>query len=347
MNFSHLFQHVQTERGLIFSVTEQEWDNIQTGDNIKLKDLDEDGDIRVDKESIDFAKGWLVGSAKGDGSKINKGAKYILLRYNYSDNGDIANNYEDAQKMKEICRGYISKIFNGISEIPDGSHDKKGKHFYFKLYGEKYSQLSSYFTDHGKNMSKKFDEEESFSFKAGFISGMFDADGCVPCTHQQIAVCLAQSDYPFLIKVAYMLLEFGIICSIYKVSEGGKKKVNGVMCQTNSKYHLRFGKYRSVQKFKKYIGFREERKDEKLNSYLERQSKQDIIAEQDFLDCILEKFEDHEVVYKHFNAYAENLGVTSYSTSKYNLRPKRKFNTGYKVHDHGIITGKNYMKRRH
>lgn len=349
MNFSHLFQHVETERGLIFSVTEQEWDNIQTGDKIKLKDLDEEENIRVDKESIDFATGWLVGSTKGDGSKIDTGDKFIKLEYHYSDNGN-SNSLEQAQKIKEICRGYISKVFHDIGKIPDGSHNKKDKVFYFQLYGKKYARLSPYFSDCGKNMSKKFDEkaEESFSFKAGFISGMFDADGCVPfhkIEKKTVCVILAQSDYPLLLKVAYMLLEFGIMCSIYRVSEGGKKEIQGKMCQTKPGYHLSIGKYSNLQKFKKYIGFREERKDNQLASFLERQSKQSRIVQEDFLDSILEKSENREVVYKHFNAYAQNLSVTSYSTSKYNLRPKRKFNTGYKEVN-GIVFGKNYMKRR-
>jgi len=98
---------------------------------------------------------------------------------------------------------------------------------------------------------------------AGFLKGIFDAEGCVGLDAGQISLGLTDKD---IVKLSqFLLLRFGIISSLYKAD---RKEKNW-----NTSYRLSFSNYVSFKKFFERINFSSKTKSKKLEFLIRKRTK--------------------------------------------------------------------------
>lgn len=215
-----------------------------------------------DEKSNKFAKGWLMGSLYGDGTYYypDKDAFLCYWGENRQNMADIANNY--LNQLGYLCAqskgGYECKNVNG-GKITIGNRE-------LFRQSEKYIKQGKILTDEV--------EKESDEFQAGFIRGLFDADGSVQGTQQKgVSVRLTSVNMETLKRIQRMSLRFGIYGKIYKErrSEGeymlpdGEGGMKLFMCKAVHEYIITKS---SMSQYKNIIGFHETNKKEKLNTIL-------------------------------------------------------------------------------
>lgn len=236
---------------------------------VELKDLDI-GDVlalnnnstktwEIDEKSNKFSKGWLMGSLYGDGTYHYPKSNAYLCYWgeNRHKMAEIANNY-----LKQL--GYQSKGGSECKNINGGKYIVQNR--------ELFRQSQKYIT-RGKILTKEV-EKESAEFQAGFIRGLFDADGSVQGTQKKgISIRLTSSKLDTLKSIQRMSLRFGIYGKIYQERKpageymlpdgnGGSK-----LFYCNSVHEFIISKS-SMSNYKNIIGFHEIEKKKKLNDIL-------------------------------------------------------------------------------
>jgi ribonucleotide reductase alpha subunit len=236
---------------------------------IELKDLKIGDSINVNRNNnikfnsthsttnYDDKIGWLIGSLVGDGTLVDETA--VLCYW-----GDIRD------KMKEIAVEYITSSLPHNSSLGSGDDTNEIIRIKSNSLGRIAKELSLY---NGKNLGVDI-EKQSSDFYCGFISGIFDADGCVLNNKKKgITVRLSSSNLNNLEVILRMLLRLGIVSSIVKNRRISSKRMlpdgNGGLKEYNvkSQHELIISK-ENILVFNKRIGFKDTNKQNKLNNVL-------------------------------------------------------------------------------
>jgi ribonucleotide reductase alpha subunit len=229
---------------------------------------------------------WFINGSMTSTKDIKKGDKL------YKPNGGIAQAFNlQTEKMSEDFKegqliGYF--VGNGWIGKKDDTHNKmigivydKDSEYYSQLFRNQYFKITSKELLYEKNRgsinevrceSKKFVEYiESFGFKenkyhipqkcytnlnfaAGFLNGLFQADGCVQWNDKQGNVTLTTVNINIAYKVSELLMNwFGIHSTIQK-SKGKPVKYKTLFGEKLSQFKDRFDVKISV--IEKIIGFK-------------------------------------------------------------------------------------------
>jgi len=168
-----------------FEVRATENHKILTEDRewVELKDLDigtvislnnnSEVEYKFDEECGKFAKGWLMGSLYGDGTFYYPKKNAYLCYWG-----------ENRHEMSKIANKYLKQL-GYIAPQSKGGHDCKnvnvGK---MTIQNRELFRQAEKYINRGKILTDEI-EKESPEFQAGFIRGLFDADGSVQGTQKK------------------------------------------------------------------------------------------------------------------------------------------------------------------
>lgn len=220
-------------------------DELLPGDVLKMHDH---GDYDGDKSRVEFCLGYLFGNLIGDGT-INRSKKHnsavLMLNKNGGKNVEsLKSIIDESFVMVDLKHG---KWCDEKNQWVIRSQDLIKKCIEYDICDEISSQ---------KTISDKL-EMGSRSLVSGFLSGIFDVDGCIEKKGNRIA--LTQSDKDGLIRIQRMLLSFGIFSRINLQRESGLAKFPRGMYHCNAVYSLTISS-RNILMFRDKIGFNEKRK---------------------------------------------------------------------------------------
>lgn len=207
--------------------------------------------IAWDGEGGSAEEGYLVGLLIGDGSITAEGAS--LLRVWDKDEG--------AETVRDLAEEAMRSSFSARRDFSGWSGP----------YGNGYRQMataafSKYVAGLGlSNRNKTVTpaiERQSSEFYAGFLSGLFDADGTVQGhdSSKGIAVSLTTMSYSLAQSVQRMLLRLGILSSIYTST-----RVSGFSDIPNDEHRV-VASGASAVRFAERVGFANHLKMQKLDS---------------------------------------------------------------------------------
>ena len=250
---------------------EVEAGDLRAGDKIRLSDnrrghhVSSDTFEGVDHQSEDFATGWLLGSLFGDGTfstdgstpasavlcywgehaKIMADHAYALMdRAGIARRSDLAPRWSEATKSWRITSRGLAERAKAHGVVPGG-----------------------------KVITDAL-ELANHRVVAGFLRGMFDADGCVLNNIKKgISVRLSQVDAPTLFAVQRMLARFGVISKVHlnRTPAGARTLPDGrggtAEYPCKALHELIISK-ENVNRFESLIGFAEPAKTEKLRNVL-------------------------------------------------------------------------------
>lgn len=219
--------------------------------------------VKADKEDESFRNGWLVGSLVGDGHfhTISEAAKlqfwgeekHVLL--DYALNGlralDPSDPYNDRRTGTDVPdRDMVTVSSKGLA------------------------YLASEMCDEGKNLDIRTIGVPAM-VRAGFLAGIFDADGSVQGDHKKgVSVRLSSSRIDHLHVVQAMLLSLGINSTVYldrrpageRLLPDGKGGQALYFCE--AQHELVVSKDNLVR-FNERVGFVTPSKQEKLTALLD------------------------------------------------------------------------------
>lgn len=157
------------------------------------------------------------------------------------------------------------------------------------------------------------------------LSGLFDADGCCTIANNgKSRIIYASTSFKMIKQVQMLLLNLGIVSSFTKrITKPTKKvKVNSVV------YNIEINDQRGVKRFKKQIGFRIKRKQDKIKYHLKKYQRQYI------------KKENCEFLWKRVTKI-EKLKNKTYD---FNIPVEHNFFSNGFI-SHNTPTGKNWFHR--
>lgn len=187
-----------------------EWveaNDLQPGDHIRLNNH---RNLELDVEgSVSWEKGWLLGSLLGDGTFTQNEDK--------KDSGHLRFWGDEAEAQANRAFGFLKDA--GFQMRTDAHPHRNTPNGFWQVSSTALGSLAedSYGMAPGdKTITPKM-ESESLEFTAGFLCGLFDADGSVQGTQEKgVSVRLAQSNLNTLEGAQRMLLRLGIVSTIYK-----------------------------------------------------------------------------------------------------------------------------------
>lgn len=204
------------------------------GDYIPISRKVEICDIDTNNLSLD----WLIGYIIGDGSyglRSKSKSRIDICVGGTPRNVEAYNNLKSCLDKMDIPYHVYTKKTRG----------EKGFEYNFVIENIKFrTDLISMGLGYDTKENKKipyYIYESSLQQKSDFIRGMFDSDGCVKKNGH---IVLSQSNFDIVRSIQVLLLEFGIISSIYK---------QNVLNHRDS-YHL-YIRRSSYSNFKKYVNF--------------------------------------------------------------------------------------------
>ena len=230
----------------------KELKDIKIGEEVCIQEVD----FKQELDTSLFDRGWLLGEIVGDGG-FNP-SKYPTYLGFWGDNQKTM--YSKALK---IVKNNFTNALCTSTKKPDKNGRLSLSTKYLNTFCDKYIY-------EGSKDFKLALEEESLSFIAGFISGFFDADGSVRGNlNKGLSIRLSQSNIPKLESVQRMLLNFGIISTLYKnrKKEGmrllpdSNRNLKEYYCKAS--HELVISKS-SIRKFTNIINFKDPEKRNKL-----------------------------------------------------------------------------------
>lgn len=328
--------------------------NLEAGDRITIHDHSE---RKLDiKETPNFAKGWIIGSLYGDGTFHYPTERACLCYWG-----------ENRHEMRDKAYEYFKQL-NWITPQSRGGYESKnvevGKIVVenARMHGESQKYISK-----GKVLLDQV-EKESMSFQAGFLRGIFDADGSVQGTQKKgISIRLTSNSLDTLKRVQRMALRLGVYGKIYRERrpEGeymlpdGKGGMKMFHCKAVHEFIISRS---SIQMYNQNIGFNEKEKQTKLDTLLDSYKRRpygskyvaeivDIVPDEvcDVYDCTVEEVHafDANGVYVHncveISLYgydsAGNSGIQMCNLSEINMGIIKSPEDFYKACEAGAILG--------
>lgn len=228
-----------------------------------------------DEVSNDFKEGAVIGWLVGDGWLGND---YSAKKGSLAEHKNVGMIWKDGEE--EIIKLFLEK-FKEITGSELNYFRDRGTSYYYRASSKKfYNYLKDNFgfTENKYNVPDK--AFTNFNFASGFLSALFDADGCFHTninkrstivSHQ---IILTSSNKNIVTKVQDLLLNwYGISSNI--VNRGTNKGVkytlsNGEEKISNFKesYNLCICRKEDLFKFERYINFFHEKKRNKLSQAL-------------------------------------------------------------------------------
>lgn len=282
---------LKTKKGFIIKATAEHPFKKSSGEMVELKDLKIGDKLSLNNNrNVDWSGngnreiGWLVGNLLGDGTFSGDRA---YLEY-WGDN-----KFDMKGKAIMMIKNNLKyrKGFLGEGTVETAEAIKRDR----TRFGS--SELKKIANELGLKNDKTIDstlEKTSSDFYKGFISGWFDADGCVGNKIAQgIHIRLASSIVENLKIAQRMLARLGIISTIYenRKPEGwydmpdGKGGLRSVFCNAGNELVIAKD---NLYLFQEIIGFQDEKKSLKLDNALrERRNTQKPVYIEKFTDKII------------------------------------------------------------
>lgn len=271
---------VETEHGYKFKATDnhkilretdkgnQEWVELK---DIQIEDVlvinKNRNDFDINKEEFD--KGWIVGECVGDGCynpKLYKG----LVRF-WGETKEFMSDraFDIIEKIELTYNQPVKPIAPTFNKINDT----------LQIQSKKIDLLCEELIDDNKNILPKL-EQSSISFVAGFISGIFDADGTVGGSSNGggCYIQLSQTNKNNLEAIQRMLIIFGIESRIRHIRDKGYNllpdgKGENSLYETKDLYRLDIGRD-NIERFQKLIGFCDPLKKENLEKIISEKTRE-------------------------------------------------------------------------
>jgi ribonucleotide reductase alpha subunit len=247
-----------TQRGFVQTRDLQSTDSIFTPNGGILQAFN----ISIDKTCKSYTDGELLGYFTGDGFIVKESTSHLpIVGIIYT---------EDSIYYSDLFK----KLYNNLTGKTLGyDRDRQGC---FENRTENQKVLK-YFSKFGYNSTKYIVPDElytDFNMCAGFIKGLFDADGHVDKTRLEFTTVNEE-----LAKKVHDLLSniFGIHATIVVTKNvKGVKYGNGKISNAKTRYDLRISKFKHIKAFKQYIGFNIEYKQKNLEILCNRDLKKNI-----------------------------------------------------------------------
>lgn len=240
-------------------VTEwREVGDLQAGDMIRLHNQ---RGVVWEAEDEGAAVAWLLGLLVGDGTFVRHEAKnnQAILRFWG----------EHSQMLVEMAHGVLTAKVSTRSDLQPRYHQTNQ---YWQLASTGLGDLAArYGIQPGYKGITPEIERTSSAFYAGFLRGLFDADGAVIGEQEKgVSVRLAQSDLPLLQAVQRMLLRLGVNSVIYQNRRDAGLRLlpdgkGGLKEYWNKAQHELVIANDNIQEFQQRVGFSEPAKAAKLS----------------------------------------------------------------------------------
>lgn len=224
---------------------------------------------KIPKHDVElFDKGWILGEVVGDGC-FNPEKYKGLVRFWGKTAKDMANKaFHIVEKIPTTYHQPIkptAPTFNKINNT-------------YQVCSRKIDELCCGLIDQDKNILPNL-EMQPLSVIAGFLRGLFDADSSIsgdPKT-SGISIQLAQSNEQRMLAIQRMLLQFGIVSTLYHRNSGGYQYRDNKQGGETLYYHqpgfrLDIGRD-NIELFAKYIGYYEPEKQCRLEEAIAKRSR--------------------------------------------------------------------------
>jgi intein/homing endonuclease len=246
---------------------EHEWvelQNLEPGDKLVLNDLTQSS-APIDPVERDL--GWLLGEMVGDGG-YNPGKYRGYVRFWGG---------EDAAPIATLAATLVGSLPDSYKAPvhANGRPSLNRDSGIWNVKSRKLDQLASGLISEGDKQILPALEKKSVSFVAGFLRGMFDADGSVQGSiGKGVSVRLAQSCLERLKACQRMLLRLGVASTIHRARKFGgvgvfpDGKGGSAFYKVKATHELVIAKS-NVARFALMVGFHETLKAERLGELLE------------------------------------------------------------------------------
>ena len=192
----HIFKQLLQGRQLDIKASQ-----LQVGDTVFMN---KDYSSIIDFNSVDFKKGWVVGIICGDGCLTQENAVKLSVNYDQEYLGDIYNQYSEELYGMKLHKNNGHKCWN---------FTKTNQDYYAQIHADIIGN-----TTYDKHIDI---ENKSLDYLAGFLDGLFCADGS--CTETRgISICLTNRDLAE--NISQIASIFGIVNKICTVAARGNRK---------------------------------------------------------------------------------------------------------------------------
>lgn len=192
----HVFKQLLQGRQLDIKASQ-----LQVGDTVFMN---KDFSSIIDFNSVNFKKGWVVGIICGDGCLTQENAVKLSVNYDQEYLGDIYNQYSEELYGVKLHKNSGHKCWN---------FTKTNKDYYAQIHADIIGN-----TTYDKHIDT---ENKSLDYLAGFLDGLFCADGS--CTETKgISICLTNRDLAE--NISQIASIFGILNKICTVAARGNRK---------------------------------------------------------------------------------------------------------------------------
>lgn len=262
---NHLVETISYQTRKVERTEWREAGSLKPGDKVKLQT--HRGGITWQSHGT-FDEGWLLGSLVGDGTFSSKTGKegQTLVAANLDYWGDNSEAMAGAalQRVREVVG---TRSDNNGTSAPAFNKRRVQSTGLARLAAE-YGVVQG-----AKNVTPEI-EQASSSFYAGFLQGLFDADGTVIGNlNKGVSVRLAQSNLDTLKSVQRMLLRLGIASTVYEERRpagyrslpDGKGGSQEYYCQADHELVISGN---NIQEFAEVIGFSDPDKTERLQQII-------------------------------------------------------------------------------
>jgi hypothetical protein len=233
--------------------------DLEPGDKVVLDDRSWVPMDNVDQDQFDA--GWLLGEIVGDGGyNPDKYPTYVRFW------GD------SAEDLSEIAAGIVRRVLNPSTQFNGPVYNEH--HGTWQVTCKALGGLAAGYIVPGTKIGTDELEKASLSFVAGYLRGLFDADGSVQGTLEKgVSIRLDQAHLERLEQVQRMLLRLGVASTIYteRQQEGFRDLPNGL--GENNLYWCKESNTLVVSKsnvyrFAEVVGFHEPHKKARLEEIL-------------------------------------------------------------------------------
>jgi len=235
--------------------------DLEVGDKINVHDHSS-SDCKINTESDDFAKGWILGSLYGNGTFHYPRKSAYLCYWG-----------ETRHEMQEMANKYLEQLNMLTSHSKGGCESSCVDVGKITIQNRELFRIAKKYINRGKILTEEV-EKESLEFQAGFLRGWFDADGSVQGTQNKgVSIRLVSVGLHALKRAQRMALRLGIYGKIYqeRMPEGERMLPDGngglKLFHCKATHELIISRS-SMKVYQERVGFHESPKTEKLATIL-------------------------------------------------------------------------------
>lgn len=183
--------------------------NLKVGDELRINNHETKSESHFG--SHDFSKGWLLGSLFENG-EIHQSERAVCLFY-YG---------EDMREMAHIANAHLSHLGyidtkERVQEFPESTK--------VAVYNKELFHLARKYVCINDRDNVLSIEDESFSFRSGFLRGLFEANCTVQNDHGGYSILLTSFSIDELRRAQRMLLSVGVYSNIRQDIDNDESKL--------------------------------------------------------------------------------------------------------------------------